>query len=109
MGESSSSACEESAPDWLLSDPRLKEAVLEGENRALRKAVERTQAENKKLIESQQATKARNRVLESQNRAAADALGKVEPSARTSRQASVSPSPTWSRAPSPRPALFGRD
>lgn len=66
-------------PEWLLSDPRLEAAKLEGENRALRKAVEKARLENEELATRQAAAEARNAALEAENRAAAEALRRAVP------------------------------
>lgn len=49
---------------WLLSDPRLFAARLEGENKALRQALAKIHAENGEIVEKCQAAQIQNRELE---------------------------------------------
>lgn len=64
-------------PAWLLDDGRLLTACLEGENRALRKAVTRAQEEIDELVKRRSATEDRARFLAEENQAAALALRRI--------------------------------
>lgn len=60
--------------DWLLADGRWMMARLEGENQALRKQVEKVRHENEELSLHFRVAEERNRSLEEENRATAQAL-----------------------------------
>jgi len=61
-------------PPWLLADGRLLTACLEGENRALKRAVSRARLEIDELMKRRCAAEARAQALEAENQAAAQAL-----------------------------------
>jgi len=60
--------------DWLMADGRWMVARLEGENQALRKQVEKVRHENEELSLHFRIAEERNRSLEEENRATAQAL-----------------------------------
>lgn len=61
-------------PEWLLADGRVVTAALEGENLALRRAVERARGEINDLVQRRSAAEVRAKRLAEENKAAAEAL-----------------------------------
>eukprot|EP00927_Polykrikos_kofoidii_P039180 TRINITY_DN33613_c0_g1_i1.p1 TRINITY_DN33613_c0_g1~~TRINITY_DN33613_c0_g1_i1.p1 ORF type:complete len:711 (+),score=117.53 TRINITY_DN33613_c0_g1_i1:112-2133(+) len=61
-------------PEWLLADGRLLTACLEGENRALRRAVARAKNEIDVLVSKRQEAELRSTALKNENEAATEAL-----------------------------------
>lgn len=66
-------------PEWLLADGRLLTACLEGENRALRRAVQQAKLEIDELVQRRCSADERATSLAAENRAAAEALRKCGP------------------------------
>lgn len=64
-------------PEWLMADGRLLTACLEGENRALRRAVARAKVEIDEMVKRRSATEDRARSLAEENQAAAHALRRL--------------------------------
>lgn len=61
-------------PPWLMADGRFLTACLEGENRALKRAVSRARTEIDELMKRRGAAEARAQALAAENQAAAAAL-----------------------------------
>lgn len=76
---------------WLLADGRLLTACLEGENRALKRAVDKARVEIDELERRRAAAEQRAKILAAENRAAAQALQRVSGSATPMSTASLVP------------------